>query len=137
MYNALNGLLKFQRLKGQFGWSDTSFDALLGELNDVLPSNNTIPKSIYEAKKLLKGISIEYIKYHACENDCVLFWGEHEDASQCPTCGTSRWKENSKKVPRKVVWYFPPIPRFRRMFLSPETAHDLTWHAHGRVNDGK
>ena len=42
-YNALNGLLKFQRLKGQFGWSDTSFDALLGELNDVLPSNNTIP----------------------------------------------------------------------------------------------
>lgn len=136
-YNALNGLLKFQHLKGQFGWSDTSFDALLGELNDVLPSNNTIPKSIYEAKKLLKGISIEYIKYHACENDCVLFWDEHKDASQCPTCGTSRWKENSKKVPRKVVWYFPPIPRFRRMFLSPETAHDLTWHAQGRVSDGK
>ena len=46
-YNALSGLLKFQHLKGQFGWSDTSFDALLAVLKDVLPSNNTIPNSIY------------------------------------------------------------------------------------------
>lgn len=136
-HNALSGLLKFQHLKGQFGWSDTSFDALLGELNDVLPPNNAIPKSLYEAKKLLKGLTIEYIKYHACANDCVLFWKEHEDATQCPTCGTSRWKENTKNVPRKVVWYFPPIPRFRRMFASPETARDLTSHAQGRVSDGK
>ncbi|XP_035845189.1 uncharacterized protein LOC118491477 [Helianthus annuus] len=136
-YNALSGLLKFQHLKGQFGWSDASFNALLGVLKDILPSNNTIPDSLYEAKKLLKGVGLKYEKIHACENDCVLFWKEHKDASQCPTCGTSRWKKNTKNVPSKVLWYFPPIPRFKRMFSSPEIAHDLTWHAKGRVNDGK
>ncbi|KAK9049145.1 hypothetical protein SSX86_031888 [Deinandra increscens subsp. villosa] len=125
-HNALSGLMIFQKLKGQFGWSDTSFNALLGALKTVLPAKNTIPSSMYEAKKLLKGIGLEYEKIHACENDCVLFWNEHKDASECPTCGTSRWKKNTKNVPRKVLWYFPPIPRFRRMFSSPEIAHDLT-----------
>ncbi|KAK9071565.1 hypothetical protein SSX86_007993 [Deinandra increscens subsp. villosa] len=135
-YNALSGLLIFQQLKGQFGWSDASFDALLGALKKILPSNNTILSSVYEAKKLLKGIGLQYEKFHASENDCVLFWNEHKDASECPTCGTSRWTKNTKNVPRKVMWYFPPIPRFRRMFSSPEIAHDLTWHSQGRVNEG-
>ncbi|XP_076954104.1 uncharacterized protein LOC143628377 [Bidens hawaiensis] len=137
MYNALSGLLKFQHLKGQYGWSDASFDALLGAIKDVLPLDSTIPSSIYEAKKLLKGVGLQYEKIHACENDCILFWKEHKDASRCPTCGASRWKNNTENVPSKVLWYFPPIPRFRRMFSSPEIAHDLTWHARGRVNNGK
>ncbi|XP_076937171.1 uncharacterized protein LOC143604642 [Bidens hawaiensis] len=136
-YNALSGLLKFQHLKGQYGWSDSSFDTLLDALKSVLPIDNTIPSSIYEAKKLLKGVGLQYEKIHACENDCVLFWKEHKDSSHCPTCGASRWKNNTKNVPSKVLWYFPPIPRFQRMFSSPVIAHDLTWHARGRVNNGK
>ncbi|XP_023758264.1 uncharacterized protein LOC111906726 [Lactuca sativa] len=129
-YNALSGLLKFQHLKGQFGWSNAIFDALLCVLKDILPSNNTIPSSIYESKKLLNGVGLQYEKIHACENDCVLFWKEHKDASQCPTCGTSHWKKNTKNVPSKVLWY-------RRMLSIPQIAHDLTWHAKGRVNNGK
>ncbi|XP_076905922.1 uncharacterized protein LOC143561837 [Bidens hawaiensis] len=68
-YNALSGLLKFQHLKGQYGSSDASFDALLGALKDVLPLDSTIHSSIYEAKKLLKGVGLQYEKIHACEND--------------------------------------------------------------------
>ncbi|XP_039047286.1 uncharacterized protein LOC120187699 [Hibiscus syriacus] len=135
-YNALSGLLKFQHIKGQFGWSEASFEVLLGALKYVLPLNNRIPNSLYDAKKLLKGVGLQYEKIHACENDCVLFWKEHKNASQCPTCGTSHWKKNTKNVPSKVLWYFPPIPRFKRMFSSPEMAQNLTWHAQGRANNG-
>ena len=45
-------------------------------------------------------------------------------ASSCPTCGTSRWKldrtrtKKRKGVPAKVMWYFPSIPRFKRLFQS-------------------
>ena len=42
-----------------------------------------------------------------------------------------------KGVPAKVLWYFPPIPRFKCMFQSLETAKDLTWHTNERVDDGK
>ncbi|CAL2229361.1 unnamed protein product [Prunus armeniaca] len=71
---------------------------------------------------------------HACPNDCILYRKEYEDSTNCPTCGISRWKEGKDSilkegVPAKVVWYFPPIPRFKRMFRSHETAKSLTWHA--------
>ncbi|BBH07141.1 hypothetical protein Prudu_018990 [Prunus dulcis] len=71
---------------------------------------------------------------HACPNDCILYRKEYEDSTNCPTCGISRWKEGKDSilkegVPAKVVWYFPPIPRFKRMFQSHETAKSLTWHA--------
>ena len=49
-YNSLSGLLKFQHIKGQFGWSNASFELMLVVLRDVLPPTNTIPKSLYEAK---------------------------------------------------------------------------------------
>ena len=42
-----------------------------------------------------------------------------------------------KGVPAKLLWYFPPIPRFKRMFQSSQIAKDLTWHANERVHDGK
>ncbi|KAE8682326.1 hypothetical protein F3Y22_tig00111254pilonHSYRG00002 [Hibiscus syriacus] len=103
---------------------------------DVSPLNNRIPNSLYDAKKLLKGVGLQYEKIPACENDCVLFWKEHKEASQCPICGTSRWKKNTKNVPSKVLWYFPPIPRFTRMCSSPKRAQDLTWHTQGWDNNG-
>ena len=114
-YNSLSGLLKFQHIKGQCGWSDASFSLLLAALRDVLPPDNTIPKSLYESKKLLKGVGLEYKKFHSCENDCIVYMDQHKDATECPKCGTSRWKEKTQ-IPSKVFWYFPPIPRFMKCF---------------------
>ncbi|BBG94312.1 hypothetical protein Prudu_002560 [Prunus dulcis] len=58
------------------------------------------------------------------------------------TIPTSMWKEGKDSilkegVPAKVVWYFPPIPRFKRMFQSHETAKSLTWHAARKSIDGQ
>ncbi|CAL9010983.1 unnamed protein product [Prunus brigantina] len=81
-------------------------------------------------------------KMHACPNDCILYRKEYEDSTNCPSCGISRWKEGKDSilkegVPAKVVWYFPPIPRFKRMFQSHETAKSLTWHAARKSIDGR
>ena len=60
------------------------------------------------------------------------------------TCGLCRWKKKvgtvdqyKKGVPAKPLWYFPHIPRFKRMFQSLETTRDLTLHANERMVDGK
>ncbi|CAL2248348.1 unnamed protein product [Prunus armeniaca] len=52
------------------------------------------------------------------------------------------WKEGKDSilkegVPAKVVWYFPPIPMFKRMFRSHETAKSLTWHTARKSIDGQ
>ncbi|KAI5312912.1 hypothetical protein L3X38_042086 [Prunus dulcis] len=129
-------------LKAKHGMSDVCFTELLILQGDLLPEGNTIPTSMYEAKKTLCALGLSYEKMHACPNDCILYRKEYEDSTNCPTCGISRWKEGKDSilkegVPAKVVWYFPPIPRFKRMFQSHETAKSLTWHAARKSIDGQ
>ena len=57
----------------------------------VLPSGNVLPGSYEEAKKLLKILGVEYISYHACPNDCILYRGEDADKEMCLKCGHDRY----------------------------------------------
>ncbi|XP_074323278.1 uncharacterized protein LOC141660213 [Apium graveolens] len=71
-----------------------------------------------------------------------LLMGVHADATKCPKCRLSRWKLTKKgeeriNLPAKVMWYFPIIPRFKRMFKSPSTTELMCWHAQHRKQDGK
>ncbi|KAI5335862.1 hypothetical protein L3X38_025996 [Prunus dulcis] len=141
-YTKLSALVKLYNLKAQHGMSDVCFTKLLILQGDLLPEGNTIPTSIYGAKKTLCALGLSYEKMHACPNDCILYRKEYEDSTNCPTCGISRWKERKDSilkegVPAKVVWYFPPIPRFKRMFQSHATAKSLTWHAARKSIDGQ
>ncbi|KAL6350674.1 hypothetical protein AAG906_028127 [Vitis piasezkii] len=85
-FTKLSTLVKLYYLKGRYG-------CLLG---DMLPVNNELPLSMYEAKKTLNALGMEYEKIHACPNDCILFRNELKDASSCPTYGASRWKVNRR-----------------------------------------
>ncbi|RVW37618.1 PH, RCC1 and FYVE domains-containing protein 1 [Vitis vinifera] len=142
-FTKLSALVKLYNLKARYGWSDKSFSELLSILGDMLPLNNELHLSMYEAKKTLNTLGMEYEKIHACPNDCILYRNELKDATSCPTCGTSRWKldgtgtKKRKGVLAKVMWYFPPIPRFRRLFQSLKIAKDLIWPAQEREFDGK
>ena len=51
----------------------------------MLSVNNEMPLSMYEAKKTLNALGMEYKKIHACPNDCILYRNELNDASSCPT----------------------------------------------------
>ncbi|KAI5351285.1 hypothetical protein L3X38_004176 [Prunus dulcis] len=141
-YTKLSALVKLYNLKAKHGMSDVCFTELLILQGDLLPEGNTIPTSMYEAKKTLCALGLSYEKMYACPNDFILYRKEYEDSTNCPTCGISRWKEGKDSilkegVPAKVVWYFPPIPRFKRMFQSHETAKSLTWHAARKSINGQ
>ncbi|KAL0560147.1 hypothetical protein IC582_000541 [Cucumis melo] len=141
-YTKLSTLVKLYNLKVS-GWSDISFSKLHKTLKEILPTTNELPNSLYEAKKTLGALGMEYEKIHACPNNCCLYRKEFANATECPECGQSRWKnvkdrnEERMQIPSKVIWYFPPIPRFKRLFRSIECAENLTWHASERIEDGK
>ena len=50
----------------------------------------------------------------------------------CPVCKTSRWVEKrtseGKKVPKKVLRYFPVTSRLKRLYSSRYTAKEMRWH---------
>ncbi|XP_031120919.1 uncharacterized protein LOC116024158 [Ipomoea triloba] len=141
-FTKLSAVLKLYNLKAKNGWSDKGFTELLELLKDMLPGDNELPNSTYEAKKMLCPLGMDIERIHACPNDCILYWKEYKDLHVCPKCGASRYKNkdscgNKKGPPAKVLWYLPVIPRFKRMFSNPMEAKHLQWHAIGRKEDGK
>ncbi|XP_031127661.1 uncharacterized protein LOC116029760 [Ipomoea triloba] len=144
-FTKLSSMLKLYNLKAKNRWSDKSFTELLKLLKDMLPDDNELPCSTYEAKKMLCPLSMDIERIHACPNDCILYWKQYKDLHVCPECGASRYKrkgyddacEKKKGVPVKVLWYLPVIPRFKHLFANANDANNLQWHAIGRKEDGK
>lgn len=138
--SSLNFLAKLMHIKVINKWTNSSFDQLLELLKVTFPKENHVPPSHYEAKKKLRKIGLGYQCIHACINDCALFWDKNEDKQNCPICNESRWVDKDtkgKKVPQKVLRYFPLTSRLRRMYSSRFTAKDMIWHKSGRSMDGK
>ncbi|XP_042446446.1 uncharacterized protein LOC122031397 [Zingiber officinale] len=78
-FSKLSFLVELFQLKVNGKWSDKSFTALLDFLRRVLPFEAQVPKSFYEAKKLISSLRLHYEKIHACPNDCMIYWGESEN----------------------------------------------------------
>ena len=145
-FTRLSAVLGLVNLKAKFGWSDKSFTELLELLKNMLAKNNTLPKSHYEAKKILCPVGMEYQKIHACTNDCILYRNQFAELRKCPTYGVLRYKVKGDEciddattnsiLPAKVCCYLPIIPRFKRLFANENDAKNLTWHANGRKSDG-
>ncbi|XP_040378242.1 uncharacterized protein LOC102718885 isoform X1 [Oryza brachyantha] len=143
-FSKLCFVVKLLNIKFLGGWSDKSFDMLLELLREAFPEGSTIPKNFNKAKKMIRCFGLGYVNIHACENDCILFRKQYENANICPKCNTSRWKTVKKspdgkrlyKVPRKVLRYFPLKKRLQKLFMSPKSATDARWHDEARTTDG-
>ncbi|XP_028095397.1 uncharacterized protein LOC114295370 [Camellia sinensis] len=70
----------------------------------------------------------------------LLHIKECENENKCPTCKEPRYKFHKgegkgKKIPHKVLRYFPLKPRLQRLFISRKTATDMRWHKDKRVEE--
>ncbi|KAK1410808.1 hypothetical protein QVD17_37348 [Tagetes erecta] len=147
-FNKLDAVLKLFKLKSNSGWSDTSFNKLLVLLHDMLPEDNELPISTYQAKKMMCPMGLEVERIHACPNNCILYRNMYAKKHKCVECGASRYKriKDSDEVdddvekngpPAKILWYLPIIPRLKRLFSNEKEAKLLRWHSDERVSDGK
>jgi hypothetical protein len=60
-------------IKSKFAFSNNCYKELLNLISDVLSKNHKMPKDMYQSKKLLSGLSMDYEKIDVCENNCMLF----------------------------------------------------------------
>jgi hypothetical protein len=104
----------------------------------VLPKNNKVPKNMYEARKVISSMGLDYKEIGACKKGCVLFRNEFADLQECPKCYEPRYiQRGQSQRPSKVLQYFPLIPRLQRMFGSPVLSEMMTWTATNKSTDGK
>ncbi|GJV66599.1 hypothetical protein Tco_1482108 [Tanacetum coccineum] len=137
----LDFMAKFTYFKVKGKLTDSIFNEMLEFFQNVFPISKgyKLPPSYYAIKKTFKTIGLGYESIHACEHDCCLFRGDdNKDLDFCPVCNTSRWKDSNtpgKKVPKKVLRYFPIIPRLQRLYKSSHTAKEMIWHATGKCTE--
>jgi hypothetical protein len=103
-------------------------------MRNMLPKDNELSTSTYEAKKIVCPLGLDVQKIHACPNDCILYHGDYENLTECSICTALRYKIRgddpgdvegeppSKRVPAKVMWYAPIIPRLKHLFRCQEHA---------------
>lgn len=130
-FSSLNFLVKLMHIKVLNRWTNKSFDMLLELLKDAFPADTKIPSSHYEARKKLNDLGLGYENIHVCKHDCAIFWKENADLQNCPICKEPRYQMvggKGKKVPHKVMRYFPLTPRLKRLYASRHTAEDMRWH---------
>ena len=59
-----------------------------------------------------------YIPIHVRKNDCILFYKDNEQATECPKYGEPRHKidnRKAKKIPQKILRYFSLIRRLQKI----------------------
>jgi len=136
-------LIRLLHIKLLREWTDRSFDLLLDLLNNALPEGSILPRNFHESKKLVKSIGLGYISIHACENDYILYWKDHNTSISCPKCKVSQWKSVRKsldgkhvyKVPKKVLRYFPIKKSLQGLFLSLKIVALTRWHDEQQTRD--
>ena len=104
----------------------------------ILPVGNCLPKTEYEASKILRQLGLAYNMIHACPKGCCLFRGELEDLEKCPVCESDRYRmQGRSRVPTLILRHFPLIPQLQRMFSSKKLSKLNVWHHFNKSADGK
>ncbi|XP_042939329.1 uncharacterized protein LOC122274348 [Carya illinoinensis] len=136
-FSKLSFIVKLLHIKSIGGWTVKSFDMVIKLLQEAFPEAS-FPDSYNDARRLERGLGFSYEKIHVCPNDCVLFWKENASLNECPKCKASRWEQSTihqRRLPKKVLRYFPLKPRLQMLYMSKKTAQAMRWHVEGRVED--
>ena len=94
-FSKLSAVIRLFKVKAKYGLSDTSFTTILETFHEMLPEDNGLPVSVYQAKKMMCPMGLEIERIDACPNDCILYRKEYKDLHNCVICNESRYK--SKK----------------------------------------
>jgi hypothetical protein len=79
---------------------------------DLILAKHNMSKDLYQSKKIVADLGMNYKKIDVCEKNCMLFWKEQKDED-----GVSV----TTKVAVKQLCYMPITPRLKRLYLSEET----------------
>jgi hypothetical protein len=123
-------------MKSKYNFSNQCYNDIIKLIIDLIPAKHNMPKDLYQSQKIVAGLGMNYEKIDVCKKNCMLFWKEHKDNTECMNCGRFRYvkviNEVGVSVPTKVaikqLRYIPITPRLKRLFLSGETMKQMRWH---------
>jgi hypothetical protein len=87
--SVLSFVTQLMAIKSKFVFSNNCYKELLKLISDALPANHKLPRDMYQLKKLLSGLGMDYENIDVCQDNYMLFWKEHINEKKCLKCGKS------------------------------------------------
>jgi hypothetical protein len=78
-------------MKSKYNFSNQCYNDIMKFVIDLIPAKHNMSKYLYQSKKIVAGLRMDYEKIDACEKNYMLFWNEHKDDTECMHCGRSRY----------------------------------------------
>jgi hypothetical protein len=60
-------------MKSKYNFSNQCYNNTVKLIIDVIPVKHNMLKDLYQSKKIVVGLGINYKKIDACEKNCMLF----------------------------------------------------------------
>jgi hypothetical protein len=123
-------------MKSMYNLSNQCYNDIVKFIIDLISVNYNMLEDLYQSKKIVASLRMDYEKIDACKKNCMLFWKEQQDDTECMHCGRSSYvkvvNEDGASVTTKVVVkqlrYMPITPSLKQLYLAEETAKQMRWH---------
>jgi len=138
-YLKLSFILRLYHIKCLCRMTSKAMTMILKLLTDAFEYGK-FPTSFYKAKKVIQKLGLNYTKIDVCLKNCMLYWEKMKNWRIANIVinpnGRKKGTNGKKKLPVKVLHYFPLKPRLQRLFMSPKTTKSMRWHILNNNPDG-
>jgi hypothetical protein len=87
----LQAMTHLMAMKSKYNFSNQCYNDIMKLIIDLILVKHNMLKDLYQSKKIVVGLGINYEKIDVCEKNCMLFWKEHKDDTECMHCSRSRY----------------------------------------------
>jgi hypothetical protein len=75
----LQAVTRLTAMKSKYNFSNQCYNDIIKLIIDLISMMHNMLKDLYQSKKIVSGLGINYEKINVCEKNCILFWKEHKD----------------------------------------------------------
>jgi hypothetical protein len=71
------------RMKSKYNFMNQCYNDIVKLIIDIILAKHNMSKDLYQSKKIVTGLGMNYEKIDVCERNCMLFWKEHKEDTEC------------------------------------------------------
>jgi hypothetical protein len=72
--------------KLKYNFSNQCYNDIVKLIINQIPVKHNMSKDLYQSKKIVSGLRMNYEKIDTCEKNCMLFCKEHKNDTECIHC---------------------------------------------------
>jgi hypothetical protein len=77
-------------MKSKYNFSNQCYNDIVKLIIDLILVKHNMSKDLYQSKEIVVGLGMNYEKIDTCKKNCMLFWKEHKDKTECMHYDRSR-----------------------------------------------